>query len=121
MIDDADIDAEEESASEVSLSRASRLAIVASTGHRLECPVGRSFGITLCVVEGDGGHLATSPYNERTDGCKDDAYEKKGGKDGFGCEDRLPSLETLLLEGGIWYVSDTQAGCETYWLVAWTI
>jgi hypothetical protein len=47
-------------------------------------------------------HAGARVYQEPADRGKDDADEDEQGDHGLRSEDWLPSLETLLLEGGVW-------------------
>ena len=42
------------------------------------------------------------PYEKASYGCEENANDEEGWKHGFGGEDRLPCLQSLLLEGSIY-------------------
>jgi hypothetical protein len=46
--------------------------------------------------------LITANYEESTDGREDDADDEKRRKDRLWCQNRLPGLQPLLLERGIY-------------------
>jgi hypothetical protein len=46
--------------------------------------------------------LIAADDEESTDGRKDDTDDEKSRKDGLGCQNRLPSLQPLLFESGIY-------------------
>ena len=62
----------------------------------------RSLGITVGVVDCELGDLVASPYQKASDGGKEEPNNKERREDCPWCEDRLPCLETLLLESGVW-------------------
>ena len=56
------------------------------------CPEGNRMGVT---------YEATAPDEGRADGREEDADDEQRREDGAGCEDGLPCLQSLLLEGSI--------------------
>jgi len=46
--------------------------------------------------------LIAADDEESTDGRKDDTDNEEGRKDRLGCQNRLPSLQPLLFESGIY-------------------
>jgi hypothetical protein len=51
--------------------------------------------------KGSGADLVRTPDEQATYRRKDDGDDEEGWKDGLGCQDRLPRLESLLLESGV--------------------
>jgi len=58
--------------------------------------------LALGIVKSDFRDARRAPDEETADGGEYNADEEEGGQHGLWGEDRLPGLETLLLEGGIW-------------------
>ena len=109
-MEEADTEDEVARSSECGISRSAglrartqetRVTIVISARHGLVGPVRGRASVTLSIIEGDCCDLAASPNYEPAYGREYDADEEEGGQHGLGCQDRLPSLEPLLLESGI--------------------
>lgn len=47
-------------------------------------------------------HQSAAPYEKTPDWRKDESDDKQSRQNGFRCQNGLPCLESLLLEGGVW-------------------
>lgn len=62
-----------------------------------------------------GTDQTVAPDEQSTDWSEGDANDEERWKDGFGGEDGLPCLQTLLLEGSIYStVSNSGRGCGSW-------
>lgn len=52
-------------------------------------------------------HLVVPPDKESTQRCKENAHDEEGGQHRLGCEDGLPCLQALLLEGSVYLQTST--------------
>ena len=55
---------------------------------------------------GGPAHQPASPYQEATNGRKDESNDEEDRKNSLGCQDRLPGLQSLLFESSIWVPKD---------------
>jgi len=62
---------------------------------------GRSEFLAFGVVKSHFGDKGRAPNEETANGCEDDANNEESWEDGLWGKDRLPCLETLLLEGSV--------------------
>lgn len=59
-------------------------------------------GHAICVVDGQFADRLREVEENSSDGCKDETDDEERGQYRSRCEDWLPSLESLLLEGRVW-------------------
>lgn len=55
----------------------------------------------LFIVQSGPAYLPAAPYEQTTDGRKDEANDQECRQHGLRCQYRLPCLESLLLERSI--------------------
>lgn len=58
----------------------------------------------LGIVNGDLADLRGKVVEDRADGCEEETDEEERGQDRLGGQDRLPRLESLLLECCVWSI-----------------
>ena len=68
--------------------------------------VGRGCGVVaVCVVKCDLADETAAPYQKAANRTEENADDEQRRQNGLWCQDRLPGLESLLLESGIYGIS----------------
>ena len=57
--------------------------------------------VAIGIVERDLANETATPDEKTTDGPEEDGDDEKSGQDSLGCQNWLPGLESLLLEGSV--------------------